>query len=162
MVVLLLMDLNCRQYGRGSNRSWAWWDESWEMRLALHKSRSWHNDSKLGRSPLIILEVVFTTLFDLSFSFTVIDPNHAVVEMTEYSITALEGQYDLCGQTKWSEPFLRVQPPLDLFENSINIWLPLLEFVEPRNLKCWIMWRQMVAPLHGARKTSLGVVMSGN
>ena len=28
----------------------------------------------------IILEAVFTTLFNLNFSFTVIDPNHTVIE----------------------------------------------------------------------------------
>ena len=37
-------------------------------------------NSRLGRSLSIILEAVCITLFNLSFSFTVKDPNRAVIE----------------------------------------------------------------------------------
>ena len=39
LVVLVLMDVNRRLDGRGSNRSWAGWDESREMRIALPNRR---------------------------------------------------------------------------------------------------------------------------
>ena len=76
-LVLVLMDLNRRLPEvdeRGSNRSWAGWDESWEMRVALPNRRCWYRISRLGRSLPMIREAVFTTLFNLSVSFCVIDP----------------------------------------------------------------------------------------
>ena len=49
-----------------------------------------YNYEILGRSLPIILEAVFTTLFNLSFSFTVIDSNHTVIEnVSTFSIAAL-------------------------------------------------------------------------
>ena len=58
--------------------------------MALPKRRSWYNESRLGRSLPIILEAVFTILFNHIFSFTVIAPNHTVIEnVRTLSITAL-------------------------------------------------------------------------
>ena len=58
--------------------------------MALPNRRSWYNDSRLGRSLAIILDPVFITLFNLRFSFTVIDPNHTVIEnVSSLSIAVL-------------------------------------------------------------------------
>ena len=102
-LVLVLMDLNQRLDGRGSNSSWAGWDESWEMRVALPNRRCWYSISRLGRSLSMIREAVFTTLFNLSVSFCVIDPNHTVnenIRTLDYSSVKVE--HDLCGQTRRS------------------------------------------------------------
>ena len=53
----------------------------------------------------MIQEAVFTTLFNLSISFGVIDPNHTVIEnITILSITApgVKVGHDLFGKTKRS------------------------------------------------------------
>ena len=53
----------------------------------------------------MIRDAVFTTLFNLSVSICVIDPNHTVVEnirTLDYSSVKVED--DLCGQTKRSLP----------------------------------------------------------
>ena len=103
LLVLVLIDLNQRLCGRGSNRSWAGWDISWEMRLALPNRRWWYNDSgsRLGRSLLIILKAVFATLFNLNFLF-LIWPKTCCDWKCQDSLdcSSVNGHHDLCGQTK--------------------------------------------------------------
>ena len=100
LLVLLLMDLNRRLDRRRSNRSWPGWDESWEMRLVLPNRCCWYNDSRLRKSLPIILQAIFTTLFNLSFSKPYCDWK------CQYTLgcSSVKGQHDLCGQTKWSQP----------------------------------------------------------
>ena len=80
MLVLVLMDLNRWLAGRGSNRSWAGWGESCEMRLALPNRRCWYNDSRLGRTLSIILEAasIYNSINAELFlhPFIMKDPNH--------------------------------------------------------------------------------------
>ena len=54
LLVLVLMDLNRPLDGRGSNKSWAGWDESRDTRMAFPNRRCKCNYSRLGRSLPII------------------------------------------------------------------------------------------------------------
>ena len=73
LLVLVLVDLNRRLDGRGSKRSWAGWDESWEITVALPNRRCWYSISRLGRSLLMIREAVFTTLYMISYYMVLYD-----------------------------------------------------------------------------------------
>ena len=89
----------------------------------------------------MIREAVFTTLFNLSVSFCVIDPNHTEIEnVRTLSITALQKLSMTCvvkpNDLNLLKKYSRCWAFLTIF-TTFSSHLRLLGIVEPRNLKCW-------------------------
>ena len=100
---------------------------------------------------------IFTTLFNLSFSFTVIDPNHTVI--ANVRTLSVKGQHDLCGQTKRFIKYNRRYA----FVTIVPIFsshLRLLEIVGTRNLKCWTIPTVLPSIKRGERGEELFLLKS--